>query len=921
MQSDTAPPNPEASWNLQEAIRRTLSWLLDQYVTVLSFLGLISAVIYAILIADLQSQEGGAASLNLASHQRMLVERGALLALKLGNAETQAEKQHLRQQMVDTLTLLDNMHGYMRQGARLIRQGPRLLAEPGELAPELRKVYFDDPVNLDRQIHRFMEAIRGVLSKRVDSIDPNDPDMRYILSDASEELLSGLDTVTTYFQRDTDFRLQNTQNLLAVSLAFSIIALVIGGTFMLRPLVMRLKDSMAGLQAQRDFNENVINTAQALIVGLDTQGRIALFNRYAQEISGWMEEEVRGQNFFETFFPDENRAKMQEIFANVMQGGFGGEAGTETRMLIRSEELVDVVWHNTVVRDPATRQPVLFLATGDDITERKKAEDRLQLTLAELEKLSGRLQEEINLAATLQHSILPDPQISLPGLQGSASLVTSSEVGGDYYDYYKVGGYYSVLLIGDVSGHGVAAGTMVSAAKAGLYPLMAEGVTRPAEILRSLNQTMLATAQQSLLMTMGCFSLDSRTGRVRFANAGHVLPYLKRRGESVWHMMEGGGLPLGKSSDADYLAEEQELWLELGDRLFLFTDGLVEQESPRGEAFGYDRLEVLLQRHAQDEPKVLQEKIQAAVRRHTGREHFDDDVTIAVVEHTDRVEAESMPGEDVSQALVRVTEGFYRVQSDHFASPTSRQLVVFLSEGEFHDLLPRLSEDGIRRVLPRDDTFYHRLGWDKLLSQHQKSPDDDVYALIPDRMLDRQFQLTHSDEKLFLMEESRAWLEDLGVMSDDHLDSVLLVLDEMVENSLYGAPRDGQSNAFYVKGSTRELAANEQVRIDVVVGPETVGLSVTDNWGTLTPSVYLEYLTHTLAKGVDAGVGGAGLYLMWRMSDYLQIRVTPHRRTQITTLWDLNRPLQVGLKTGFQFLYHSEFDEVVSHDAGQFTFH
>jgi sigma-B regulation protein RsbU (phosphoserine phosphatase) len=188
-------------------------------------------------------------------------------------------------------------------------------------------------------------------------------------------------------------------------------------------------------------------------------------------------------------------------------------------------------------------------------------------------------------------------------------------------------------------------------------------------------------------------------------------------------------------------------------------------------------------------------------------------------------------------------------------------------------------------------------------------------------MMERQFQLTHSDDKLFFMEETRAWLEDLGVLEPDHLDSILIVLDEMVENCLYGAPRDGQSRPFFVKGATRALSDNEQVRIDVAVGPETIGLSVTDNWGTLTPAIFLDHLTHTLEKGVEAGIGGAGLYLMWRMSDYLQVRVTPHRRTQITTLWDLSRPLQIGLKTGFQFLYHSEYDEVVSHDAGRFTFH
>ena len=895
-------------------LRRALAYVLDQYATALGFLGLLASVIYMILMLDLQAQEGGTAAVNLAAHQRMLVQRGEFLVLKLMSSNTHAEREKIRQSMLQMLTILEGQHAYLRDGDRLIRQGPRLMAEPGSLAAELRPVFFE-PFNLNGDMMTFISAMKGILAAPIDSITPDSKYGRVIVSELPERILAGLDKVVSYHQFEADARLKNTQNLQTVSLALILMALFFGGSVVLRPLVTRLKDSKAGLQTQKDFSDNVVNTAQALIVGIDRGGKIALFNRYAQEITGWAEDEVIGEPFFERFFPPGDRTVLADIFRQMMEGQSGSESGLETHLLIRSDELVDVVWHNTVILDPDTRQPMLFLATGDDITERKLAENQLQQTLKELGNLSARLQGEINLAATLQRSLLPSPSINLPGVQGLSTLITSSEVGGDYYDYFQVGGYQSVILVGDVSGHGVAAGTMVSAAKGGLYPLISEGVTRPAEILRLLNETLLVTAHQSLLMTMSCLSLDSRTGRLRFANAGHVFPYLRRRGETEWTMLEGSaGLPLGKSIDVDYLAVEQELDLEIGDRVFLFTDGLVEEESPLGEPFGYDRLEDLLREHANSDAKDLHQAVLDALRAHCGREGFEDDVTLTVFDHTDRVETQGIG--DTSDQLIRISEGLYRGQRDRFTSPISRQLVVFLSEGEFHDLLPRMAEDGIRRVIPRDDPFYHRVGWDKLLGQHRYSQDDDLYSLTPDRMDERQFLLTHSDEKLFLMEETRAWLDELGVLSEDHLDAVLLVMDEMIENSLYGAPRDGQSRPYYEKGSTRALEPAEALRIDLTVGAQTVGLMVTDNWGTLTPSVYLDHLTHTLKSGVEAGIGGAGLYLMWRMSDYLQIRVVPNRRTQITTLWDLDRPLAVGLRTGFQFLYHNEFNEVVTHDAG-----
>jgi PAS domain S-box-containing protein len=897
-------------------LRRAIAYALDQYVTVLTFMGVLAGVIYIILIADLQSQEGGTAAVNLAAQQRMLAQRAEFLTLQLISTHSHPERQKIRQEMLETLAIFESQHNYLRDGARLIRQGPRLLAEPGVLAPELRTIFFEAPLKLDRDINTYILAVKGLLGTPIDKADENDSNVRAILSETADRILDGLDKVVTFHQREADFRLKNTQNLQSVSLAMIIFALFVSGSLILRPLVMRLKDSMASLKTQKDFSDNVINTAQALIVGVDPHGRVALFNRYAQEITGWMEEEVRGSKFFERFFAPQDRAVLEASFKAMMGGERADETGVETPVLIRSEETVDVVWHNTVILDPETRKPALFLATGDDITERKRAENRLQQTLGELERLSARLQGEVNLAAALQQSILPSPKIDLPGVQGQATLITASEVGGDYYDYYPVSGYQSVFLIGDVSGHGVAAGAMVSAAKGGLYPLMNEGVHSPAEILRSLNQTILVTARQSLLMTMSCLSLDGRTGHLRFANAGHVLPYLRRRGESAWAMLEGAsGLPLGKSADVDYLALEQELTLEIGDRLFLFTDGLVEQESPLGEPFGYDRLERALREHGDATPQELHDIILGQLRRHCGAEGFEDDVTLAVIEHSDRVEIQAA-GEVSSDQLIRISEGIYRGHRERFASPISRQLVVFVSEGEFHDLLPRMAMDGIRRVLPRDDAFYHRLGWESLLAQHHLSPIEDVYALTPDRMDARQFQLTHSDDKLFLMEETRAWLDELGILDEDHLDGALVVMDEMIENCLYAAPRDGQSRPYHEKGATRELSPNESIRIDVVAGPSTLGMMATDNWGTLTPSTYLDYLTHTLRSGVEAGVGGAGLYLMWRMSDYLQIRVAPRRQTQITTLWDLNRPLAVGLRTGFQFLYHSEFDEVVTHELG-----
>jgi len=132
---------------------------------------------------------------------------------------------------------------------------------------------------------------------------------------------------------------------------------------------------------------------------------------------------------------------------------------------------------------------------------------------------------------------------------------------------------------------------------------------------------------------------------------------------------------------------------------------------------------------------------------------------------------------------------------------------------------------------------------------------------------------------------------------------------------LFAAPRDGKGVPYYQKGQARELSEHEEVRINVALGNNQLGLMITDNWGTLPPSVFLRNLAHAMDEGVEAGVGGAGLYMMWRLSDYFQIRVHPQHETQVTTLWDLNRPVDMDINSGFQFIHHSEYEQTVQNAA------
>ncbi len=898
---------------MNEVIRRIFVYFQEQYATVLTILAIVAGINYFIVIDKLEAQEGNAVLIKLSSDQSMLINRINFLTSEMVFSDEKSYQEN-RSEIIKSKALLDDSHQSLRSGDRFIHKDGKLRRVGGTLPLDLRPVYFDKPFELDKLLTSYISALNAVLRTPIGQLTADNEDLDRLHNQISPALLESLERVSIYYQKESESMLGQAVNLQNLSFFIALGSLILVGGLLLKPLVENLKKSTLKVQEEKAFADNVINTAEALIVGLNPEGNVILFNSYAEELTGWGEDEVRNNNFFEQFIPEDDQQVLKPLFSGMMSGNIEFADEIEARLIVQTGDRLDVVWHTTVVRSPQTNQPVMFLATGLDITERKLAEQQVQEAHAEMEKLSLRLKSEVDLAAALQQSILPDPKIELPGLQGKANLLTSSEVGGDYFDYYKVGGHRSVLLIGDVSGHGVAAGTMVSAAKAGVYPLVHEGISSPSEILHSLNETMLATTHQSLLMTMACLSLDASTGELQFANAGHVLPYLWHRKEQRWEMLEASGLPLGKSIDADYRTTSVNLKMEVGDRLFMFTDGVVEEESPTGEPFGYDRLEQILNQCGDVDADMFRDYLMAALNQHCAGNAFTDDVTIMVVNHSDRVEQQAASITETSD-IIRLTENYYR-HGERPVPRVPREFIVFLAEKEYADLLPRFSEDGLCRILPQHDDFCKQIGWDHLLNQHHETPDDDLYELLPHATLQRQFQLTHTDDKLFIMEEIQSWLSDQRIIPGDHLETLIVVLDEMIENSLYAAPRDGKGVPYFEKGASRELSEIDDVRIDLLLKENKLGLMITDNWGTLTPAVFLRHIARAMEGGVDAGVGGAGLYMMWRLSDYFQIRVYPQQRTQVTTLWDLNSQISMDTSSGFQFLYHSDFD-ATSHIGGR----
>jgi serine phosphatase RsbU (regulator of sigma subunit)/CBS domain-containing protein len=284
------------------------------------------------------------------------------------------------------------------------------------------------------------------------------------------------------------------------------------------------------------------------------------------------------------------------------------ELETDSFPVVAGDHYVGIVPVSTLMMKISETQAILFEA---------------------LDKLDARLREEVFKARKIQQDLLPRAECRFDDITISAEVVTSSEVGGDFYDYFQMGNGRLGLVVADVSGHGVQSGMVTTAAKASLHTLIDQGIATPAELLNGMNNAILATARQTLLMTCLIVVIDLRSGRFTLANAGHNFPYLYRGKNMVVEMVEDvAGFPLGFEKDCSYTEFNAEL--AAGDSLFLYTDGIVECRNQKGEDFGYSRLEAILCGHLGRHPTAAKKHLLETAARFTGAKSFEDDVTLLI---------------------------------------------------------------------------------------------------------------------------------------------------------------------------------------------------------------------------------------------------------------------------------------------------
>ncbi len=239
-----------------------------------------------------------------------------------------------------------------------------------------------------------------------------------------------------------------------------------------------------------------------------------------------------------------------------------------------------------------------------------------------------RVKAEIEAANRIQAALLPSRDPRLSGASVASHYGAATEIGGDYYDFLPLGDGRLGLAFGDVAGHGLTSGILMAMAKSALL-VQAEYDVAPRRVLEVLNDHVLRTAPKRMLMTFFFGVLDLGTGELRYASAGHLDPYVYRAGAGRLEPLSAWGFPLGVKRRDPF--GEHVAVLSPGDRLVLYSDGLIEAADDDGEPFGFERFERVLSAAGLRSAEEIRRDVLAAVRRFTRNRPPEDDQTLVVL--------------------------------------------------------------------------------------------------------------------------------------------------------------------------------------------------------------------------------------------------------------------------------------------------
>lgn len=260
--------------------------------------------------------------------------------------------------------------------------------------------------------------------------------------------------------------------------------------------------------------------------------------------------------------------------------------------------------------------------TLQHIQEQKQA-------IADQNKLLS-LQKELDVAKSIQESILPPPLSPVPQCLMTAQVIPAKEVGGDFYDFFPINNDCMGFSIADVSGKGISSAVFAVVHQTFLKSISST-ILSPKKCIETINQSFSKNNENCMFVTLFYGVLNFKNSSLTYVNAGHNPPFKISADRTIHSLPFSGDPPL--DADPQAVFHENTIEFQPGETLFLYTDGITEARNSSKEFFGEHRLKKILSKNANESIEKIGEKVLNSVWSFIGKEEQSDDIAYLLCRH------------------------------------------------------------------------------------------------------------------------------------------------------------------------------------------------------------------------------------------------------------------------------------------------